>query len=236
MDLIKCPVCGEKYSSSYRRCPFCEEEDRPRKVSGKRRGGHHVAERKHTHSARGPLIAVLLVVLVIFSWYLFGGKFMEKIQEDRANDVENVDPAPVDPTPVDPAPVDPTPVDPAPVDPTPVDPTPVDPTPDDPTPPVVEDPEPATPTVDPAALKVGTNVGTTLKKDDSGRFDCTIRMSDSIQLILRGTDAAATWSSEDTSVVTVSADGKLKPVKAGTANVTASVGGTTVRCVVRINN
>ena len=41
---------------------------------------------------------VLLVVLVVFSWYLFGGKFMEKIQEDRANDVENVDPAPVDPT------------------------------------------------------------------------------------------------------------------------------------------
>ena len=236
MDLIKCPVCGEKYSSSYRRCPFCEEEDRPRKVSGKRRGGHHVAERKHTHSARGPLIAVLLVVLAVFSWYLFGGKFMEKIQEDRANDVENVDPAPVDPTPVEPAPVDPTPVEPAPVDPTPVDPTPVDPTPDEPTPPVVEDPEPATPTVDPSALTVGTNVGTTLKKDDSGRFDCTIRMSDSIQLILRGTDTAATWSSEDTSVVTVSADGKLKPVKAGTANVTASVGGTTVRCVVRINN
>ena len=206
MDLIKCPVCGEKYSSSYRRCPFCEEEDRPRKVSGKRRGGHHVAERKHTHSARGSLIAVLLVVLAVFSWYLFGGKFMEKIQEDRANDVENVDP------------------------------TPVDPTPDEPTPPVVEDPEPTTPTVDPAALTVGTNVGTTLKKDDSGRFDCTIRMSDSIQLILRGTDAAVTWSSEDTSVVTVSADGKLKPVKAGTANVTASVGGATVRCVVRINN
>ena len=146
---------------------------------------------------------------------------MEKIQEDRANDVENVDPAPVDPTPVDP---------------TPVDPTPDDPTPDEPAPPVVEDPEPATPTVDPSALTVGTNVGTTLKKDDSGRFDCTIRMSDSIQLILRGTDAAATWSSEDTSVVTVSADGKLKPVKAGTANVTASVGGATVRCVVRINN
>ena len=232
MDLIKCPVCGEKYSSSYRRCPFCEEEDRPRKVSGKRRGGHHVAERKHTHSARGPLIAVLLVVLVVFSWYLFGGKFMEKIQEDRANDVENVDPTPVDPAPVDPVQDDPSD--------TPIDPieTPDDPavTPDEPAPPVVEDPEPATPTVDPSALTVGTNVGTTLKKDDSGRFDCTIRMSDSIQLILRGTDAAATWSSEDTSVVTVSADGKLKPVKAGTANVTASVGGATVRCVVRINN
>ncbi len=141
--------------------------------------------------------------------------------------MENVDPAPVDPVQDDPSD-------------TPIDPieTPDDPavTPDEPAPPVVEDPEPATPTVDPSALTVGTNVGTTLKKDDSGRFDCTIRMSDSIQLILRGTDAAVTWSSEDTSVVTVSADGKLKPVKAGTANVTASVGGATVRCVVRINN
>lgn len=232
MDLIKCPICGEMYSPSYRYCPFCEEEDRPRKAAARRRRGHHVAEKKHTHSARGPLIAVLLVVLVVLSWYLFGGKFMEKIRADRGNDVEAVDPAPVDPTPVEPGTEDPGT---APDD---SSDTPIDPidTSDEPAPPVVEDPEPATPTVDPAALTVGTNVGTTLKKDDSGRFDCTIRLSDSIQLILRGTDAAVTWSSEDTSVVTVSADGRLKPVKAGTANVTASVGDTTVRCVVRINN
>ena len=173
-----------------------------------------------------PLIAVLLVVLVIFSWYLFGGKFMEKIQEDRANDVENVDPAPVDPMQDDPSD------------------TPVDPS-----------KRPMTPQSRPTSLPAGGGGpgagdahGRSLgadgrderrhdaEEDDSGRFDCTIRMSDSIQLILRGTDAAATWSSEDTSVVTVSADGKLKPVKAGTANVTASVGGATVRCVVRINN
>ena len=80
MDLIKCPVCGEKYSSSYRRCPFCEEEDRPRKVSGKRRGVHHVAERKHTHSARGPLIAVLLVVLANCrqNWWSLSNKRWKK--------------------------------------------------------------------------------------------------------------------------------------------------------------
>ena len=219
MDLIKCPVCGEKYSSSYRRCPFCEEEDRPRKVSGKRRGGHHVAERKHTHSARGPLIAVLLVVLVVFSWYLFGGKFMEKIQEDRANDVENVDPAPVDPTPVDP---------------TPVDPTPDDPTPDEPTPPVVEDPEPATPTVDPSALTVGTNVGTTLPKDGNGNFDCTIKSSETIRLSVSGTDAAATWAVADASVLSISADGLITPAKVGTTTVTATVGGAVLTITVRI--
>ena len=220
MDLIKCPVCGEKYSSSYRRCPFCEEEDRPRKVSGKRRDGHHVAERKHTHSARGPLIAVLLVVLVIFSWYLFGGKFMEKIQEDRANDVENVDPAPVDPTPVDPTPVDPTPDDPA-------------VTPDEPAPPVVE-PEPETPTVDPAALTVGTNVGTTLPKDANGNFDCTIKPSETIRLSVSGTDAAATWAVADASVLSISADGLITPAKGGTTTVTATVGGAVLTITVRI--
>ena len=82
MDLIKCPICGEMYSPSYRHCPFCEEEDRPRKAA---RRGHHVSEKKRTHSARGPITAVLLVVLVVMSWYLFGDRFMEKVKENRRN-------------------------------------------------------------------------------------------------------------------------------------------------------
>ena len=32
MNLLKCPRCGEEYSPSYRRCPFCEEGDHPRKI------------------------------------------------------------------------------------------------------------------------------------------------------------------------------------------------------------
>ena len=42
MDLLKCPRCGEEYSPSYRRCPFCEEGDHPRKIkynSSKQSGG-----------------------------------------------------------------------------------------------------------------------------------------------------------------------------------------------------
>ena len=27
MALKRCPICGEKYSDTYRDCPFCEEED-----------------------------------------------------------------------------------------------------------------------------------------------------------------------------------------------------------------
>ena len=226
MDLIKCPICGEMYSPSYRHCPFCEEEDRPRKAA---RRGHHVSEKKRTHSARGPITAVLLVVLVVMSWYLFGDRFMEKVKENRRNEVETVDPAPIDPTPVDPTPVDPTPVDPA-----PVDPTPDDPTPDEPAPPVVEpEPEPATPTVDTASLSMKTNVGS-LQKDVNGRYDCTIKASESIKLIVKGTDAAVSWSSADSSIVTVGADGLLKPAKVGTTTVTASVGGATLECIVRV--
>lgn len=134
MDLIKCPRCGEMYSSSYRRCPFCEEEDRPRKVASKR--GHHGAEKKKTHSARGPFIAVLLVVLTLLSWYLFGGKFMERIADAPKDPIENTDPLPVDPAPEVPDGSDPV----------------ADP--DAPTPPVVDDPTPEDPTPDMSGAKL----------------------------------------------------------------------------------
>ena len=122
MDLIKCPSAEKSIPSSYRRCPFCEEEDRPRKVSGKRRGGHHVAERKHTHSAAARSSRCCWWCWSSFPGISSAANSWKKFRSDRANDVENVDPAPVDPTPVDPTPVDPTPVDPTPVDPTPDDP------------------------------------------------------------------------------------------------------------------
>ena len=37
MGLKKCPICGEKYADIYKRCPFCEEEQNPRKAKQPRR-------------------------------------------------------------------------------------------------------------------------------------------------------------------------------------------------------
>ena len=68
MNLIKCPRCGEDYSPSYRRCPFCEEGDHSRKT--KHRGGkdgRRVSDHRQTHSARGAMAAVLVVVLLLLS-------------------------------------------------------------------------------------------------------------------------------------------------------------------------
>ena len=82
MDLLKCPRCGEEYSPSYRRCPFCEEGDHPRKIkynSSKQSGGRRVSDKKQTQSVRGAMAAVLVVVLLLLSWSLFGDKIVAKI-------------------------------------------------------------------------------------------------------------------------------------------------------------
>ena len=50
-DVIRCEFCGEDYSVTYRRCPFCDE-----------RPGRRIDDR----GTRGPLqVAVLVVTLII---------------------------------------------------------------------------------------------------------------------------------------------------------------------------
>ena len=205
MDLLKCPRCGELYSSSYRRCPFCEEDAHPRKAAGKR--GHHVSEKKHTHSARGPFIAVLLVVLILLSWYLFGEKFMERIADRPKDPIENVDPLPVDPAPEVPDGSDPA----------------ADPStdPDAPTPPVVDDPTPEDPTPDVSGAKLN-------------REDFTLNAGESFQMTVSGTTAAPTWSIKNSAVATVSESGVVKGVGAGDTMVYAKVGDRTLECIVRV--
>lgn len=39
MNTIKCPVCGEEYSVTYKRCPFCEEKQYEEKHKGGKRLG-----------------------------------------------------------------------------------------------------------------------------------------------------------------------------------------------------
>ncbi len=259
MDLIKCPRCGEEYSPSYRKCPFCEEGDHSRRIkyssSGKggRAGktGRRVSDGKQTHSARGAMAAVLAVVLLLLSWSLFGDRLVEKLGSDKANDSALTDdrntPANDDAA-ADPGGADADPVEPSGegADPNGDAPAVPDenggdaPDPNAQTPggstttPGTTTPDTTAPTVDASALSIKTNVGTTLPKDANGNFDCTIGLSESIRLSISGTDAAVTWSAADTSVLTVSADGGLSPLKTGTTTVTASAGGASLLITVRV--
>lgn len=205
MDLIKCPYCGEEYSPSYRSCPFCEEE-RPRKAP--RRNPHHATEKKHTHSARGPFIAVLVIVLLLLTWYLFGGKFMEKLHENDEPSIDAVDPvAPSIPDDASGDAVEPDDTVSG----------------DEPAPPDVTDPEPST---------VDTPVdvsGAVLNKEDF-----TFSVGEKTQLKVTGTTAEVTWSIKDASVASISSDGTVEGLKAGTTTAYAKVGDRTLECIVRV--
>ena len=230
MDLVKCPRCGEEYSPSYRRCPFCEEGDHPRKISkhsGAGKGGRRVSDKKQTHSARGAMAAVLVVVLLLLSWSLFGDKIVAKLGPADNGDTPGVQDDVSTPDDGNTDASDPNTGD---------EPNANDPANGSDT--TATNPgtttTPSTPTVDASALSIKTNVGTTLPKDANGNFDCTIKPSETIRLSVSGTDAAATWAVADASVLSISADGLITPAKVGTTTVTATVGGAVLSITVRI--
>ena len=69
--------------------------------------------------------------------------------------------------------------------------------------------------------------------------DFTISSGSEIQLscetVPAETSAKATWSSDDTSVFTVTQDGLVKAVGSGMATLTVKVGGATAECIVRVS-
>ena len=73
MAMKKCPVCGEKYSDTYRSCPFCEEEKNFRRgKSPKRKGGHRVSQ--GGPSLLSPMLVIAIVLMAALLIYLLFGK------------------------------------------------------------------------------------------------------------------------------------------------------------------
>ena len=69
MSMYKCPVCGELFSTSYKKCPFCEEDDLlmdRRKTTSRR-------NRRNEPRAVGPLLIVILLMLVALVVFLVKG-------------------------------------------------------------------------------------------------------------------------------------------------------------------
>ena len=62
MAMKRCPDCGEKYSDTYKYCPFCEEEEVLRK--GKDRGGRRARQSRH-FSVLTPILVVLILIMAL---------------------------------------------------------------------------------------------------------------------------------------------------------------------------
>jgi len=68
------------------------------------------------------------------------------------------------------------------------------------------------------------------------RADFTLsKKGESYRIKVSGTDAAVQWSTSDASVAAVAEDGTVTAVGNGTCTVTATVGGQSRKCIVRVN-
>jgi hypothetical protein len=91
----------------------------------------------------------------------------------------------------------------------------------------------------PPAGSTVTSVSITSIYSSGELTDFTMSSGDSIQLdcetVPAETTEKASWSSDDTSVFTVTSDGLVTAVGSGVATLTVKVGGATAECTVRVN-
>lgn len=84
MAMKRCPVCGEKYSDTYKRCPFCAEEAALRDGgAGRRKGGHRVSQ-KGPSMLSPVLILVILLLAGLLIYLLFGDAIKDKLGGDTS--------------------------------------------------------------------------------------------------------------------------------------------------------
>ncbi len=221
--LIRCDHCGEEYSESYRRCPFCDEYDadveyetqriraetfgspQPTRTAT-RSGGKRVAYSNrrgggYTSLSSGRIIAWLLSLIVIIA----GIWILVTQVSPLINKGDNVDPDAMNtpPSVSDPAPQTTPPV-------SQPDPTPSQ-SPD-------ASPTPTTPSGD-------TAVGFTLNKNEfTLNDDYPEPVTLKVTFSPAGSTAAISWFSSDPDVASVDANGTVSHgSKRGTAIITASM-------------
>lgn len=108
MSLIKCNKCGEVYSDSYKKCPFCVEDEEYYNGKVKKRGHRQMEKRKKAPSVVGPVLVLAVLVLVgILVWAFAGDTVRGWFGGDKQP--EDVDPGTTQNQPVN-TPVDNQPV------------------------------------------------------------------------------------------------------------------------------
>ena len=75
MSLIKCNKCGEVYSDSYKKCPFCVEDEEYYNGKVKKRGHRQMEKRKKAPSVVGPVLVLPFVCAQLCRKFLPGVAF-----------------------------------------------------------------------------------------------------------------------------------------------------------------
>lgn len=221
MAMKRCPVCGEKYSDTYRDCPFCEEEEALRDGEEIRRSPKRSGRTAHgrQYSLITPTLIVLILIMAgLLVYLLYGDKLAEKFNKDG----EDVTPPTEDVTP-----------------------------PIEPVEPDVGDGEEEPGQGDGGVMPEGpdgSDTPSTVKTDyekamalPSGlglsTTDFTLKLvgETATVKVTSGGSGSYTWASEDEGVASVDQNGKVTAISKGTVNVVVSDGSKKGVCIVRCN-
>lgn len=229
MQMKRCRICGEKYSETYRDCPFCEEEEALREGEEIRRNihkGKRVAHGGRRFSLVTPTLIVLIIVMASLLIYLLRdgeGKEDEPVVDTPP--VEEVTPGgdSVETEETDPVGEDSTgtmPEDGGGETATPEETDPVDPvTPD---------------------VSTGGSDYETMAKLPNGlslsKNDFTLReLGETYTLQASGGGSTYKWYSEDDGIASVDQNGKVIAVSGGITNVLVTDGNKKAVCIVRVS-
>ena len=228
MEMRKCEICGEEYSTTYRSCPFCQESEAIRRGKPIRRHSSDFRNRRGGHAIGVLGLILALVVVGTGAFYLFGDNIAQALgirEADVATDDNNSLSTPIDDSDAVDSAGD---LDPA-----------TQPENNDGTVTMPEGGDNATTGGDGStgSETTGSATGTppatavTLSSNDF-----TLAASSGLQHTLKasGGSGTYTWSSKDPSVATVSDSGQVTGVGNGTTEVTVTDGYTTATCIVRI--
>ncbi|MBQ3556959.1 MAG: Ig-like domain-containing protein [Oscillospiraceae bacterium] len=214
-DVVRCEFCGEDYSVTYRKCPFCDDmagrpAPRPtanpgrggkRQIGGAPRGGAPMEPVRIIGYALG-IILIIAAIYIVYTMLapLFGGSGSESsvssVQSSASSSVSASQSQP-DVSIPDPA---------------------------------VSTSAPGviTPQVKTTAIALSTT-DFTLKPDETAKIVATLTPANS--------DEEVVWTSSDTSIATVAADGSVTNVNTGSSQkvvtVTATSGSVSAECIVR---
>jgi len=74
MANVHCPKCGEEYSDTYRKCPFCQEEEALKKGKNIRRRGKRLEKKQRSAGAGGVMLTLAVVIIAGVLGYVYFGE------------------------------------------------------------------------------------------------------------------------------------------------------------------